>query len=686
MIDFLHRTPFIRLLLPLVTGIVVCQLVVMSDWMLMGLSAMGVCLCGYSFFIKDINFQYKFRWLFGCGIFLFLFAMGCYLVDKQNHKNQFTALNEKGIFKVELIASPIEKSKTYLCKVQVKGLYKNHHWQSQSGKAIVYIQKDSAVTRLLYGDQLMIGTTFKPLQKPLNPDEFDYATYLQRQGIGATCYLPSGTWTVMGHDSAFSVFRMADMCRLNLLEVYKRFNISGDEYAVIAALTLGYTDALQPELRAGYSATGAMHILSVSGLHVGVIYAVLLFLLGWMGKTERGRIIRALLILCFLWIYAFITGLSAAVVRSSLMFSFVVIGTCINRKSLIYNTIFISMFITLLINPFLLFDVGFQLSYAAVLSIIFFHPMLAKIYSPKSKLGKFCWEMVSVSIAAQLATTPFTLYYFQQFPNYFLLTNLIAIPLSTLAIYLAIGLFVFSYIPYISSLVAFLLKWCTWCMNESIIFIQHLPFSLSVVSLTLIQTCLLFGAIMLFSTYYFNRKFAPLFLGLLLLLCVVGLDITQTYSTMTSNHLIVYAGQRHTHINLINHKNNKVITTDSVEASKIANNYWRKHKLEMPTYYCPTQIHAMSFGKKTIVVLDSLLLTKRTLKAPLHVDYLIIGNRMKPRIDKVLENILPKTIIIDRNISKWYANDVINRCKERGIATYSISDHGAFILTSYSQQ
>lgn len=681
MMDFLHRTPFFRLTLPLLLGIVLSQVLYMPMIFLEGMSIVGFLMIGFSFLIKDIGLNYKFRWLFGSGIFLFLFALGVFLVSQCQRANEFEALNEKGVFQVELIASPLEKSKTYLCKVKLHGQYKNHHWHSVKGKAIIYIQKDSTSARLLFGDLLLVEGAFEAPSPPLNPDEFDYASYLRRQGIGATIYVPAGRWRFLVHDTSFSVFRLANMCRLRLLDVYRSFGIRGDEFAVLAGLTLGYTDALQPELKAGYSATGAMHILSVSGLHVGVVYAVLMFLLAWMDRFKRGKILRVLIILLFLWFYAFLTGLSAAVVRSSLMFSFVVIGTCFDKKSLIYNTVFMSMFFILLINPLYLFDVGFQLSYAAVLSIIFFQPMLLLLYNPKNKMLNLIWNLVLVSVAAQLGTTPFTLYYFQQFPNYFLLTNLIAIPLSTLVIYLAIGLFIINFIPYISTCVACLLKGSTWLMNTSIAYLYYLPGSVSIAPLTLLQSILLFGALMMFSTFYFKRRFIPLFIGLIFLCVLLGLDVFQTYSTMTSNRLLIFAGKRHTHINLIQHRRNQVITSDSVEAAKIGSNFWRKQKLENPCYLSSKQLKYICFGDKSYLLLDSIMFAKRTLGKPLMVDYLIIGNRMKPKMEWVFENIQPKNVIVDANISKWYTHHIDESCKMHNIPIYHIAYSGAFYVS-----
>ena len=505
--EFLQRTPFFRILLPFILGIIAYQYVELFRWSLISIFSISLCLIIIAFAIRVPKQQFKFRWLFGSGIFFFMFALAYFLSTEHTKNDEFDHLHQNGIYSVELIAAPIEKAKSYLCKVEVTQYFDSVSANLAHGKAVLYFQKDSAASKLLFGDRLLIATEFSPPDKAQNPDGFNYAAYLKRQGVGATSYISADSWQLTGNNPAFSIQREADKCRKYLLNVYREFKIEGDEFAVLAALTLGFTDDLQPDLLKSYSATGAMHILSVSGMHVGVVYVVMAFLLSFLNKNQRTKVLKTILIAVFLWGYAFITGLSPAVIRATLMFSFVAIATCFERKSQIYNTIFMSILVMLLYNPNLLYDVGFQLSYSAVLSIIFFQPIVTKLYSPKNKLAKLSWDIFSVSIAAQLGTTPFTLYYFQQFPNYFLLTNLVAIPLSSVVIYLAMGLLMVSFIPYLSVAVAFLLKWSLWLLNFLIVWIQHLPYSIAHISMDFRQMLVAFVAIFCISAYLFTKKF-----------------------------------------------------------------------------------------------------------------------------------------------------------------------------------
>ena len=681
--DFLQRTPFFRLLLPFIVGILLYQYVEFYQWTLYVLIFTSISLIITSFLLRKSTTQYKFRWLFGCGIFLFMLTLSYLLSAKHKHENEFSALNQSGIYIVELNAPPIEKAKSFLCKVDVLQYFNTDSWTPTKGKAILYFQKDSVATKLLFGDRLFVKANFLPPPKNQNPNGFNYAAYLNRQGIGATSYMSSGNWQVIDRNTSFSIRREADKCRKFLLNIYREFKIDGNEFAVLAALTLGYTDDLQPDLRASYSASGAMHILSVSGMHVGVVYVVIAFLLSFLNKNQRQRVFKVIFIALFLWTYAFVTGLSPAVIRATLMFTFVAVAGCFNRKSLIYNSIFMSVLVMLIYNPNFLFDVGFQLSYSAVLSIIYFQPIISKLLSPKGKIAIFFWDLLAVSVAAQIATTPFTLYYFQQFPSYFLLTNFVAIPLSTVVIYLAIALLLLSSIPYLSIAIAFLLKWSLWLLNFLIVWIQHLPYSVSQLSVDFSQMLVLFCIVFFFSFYFYYKKIGYLYLGLSAVLVASLLVLQVNFRTLTSQRMIVYAGMNHTHVNFVSSKQNYIYTTDSIEASKLAKPFWKTELLNDPVFLKNNSWFMdgfVSFQGARIFILTKEILHKKTKFAPLELDYLIVGNGLKPKIKELLETFNPRKIIVDNSISTWYTKSIEQECALRKIDFYSVADKGAYVL------
>jgi competence protein ComEC len=294
------------------------------------------------------------------------------------------------------------------------------------------------------------------------------------------------------------------------------------------------------------------------------------------------------------------------------------------------------------------------------------------------------WSMFTVSLAAQLGTAPFTLYYFQQFPNYFLLTNFLAIPLSGLVIYLALALLATAALPSVFSIIAWLLKWALLALNGLIVGIQNLPYSVWHVSFDISQTVVVFFAIFCLSAYYYNRRFAPLFVGLTSILMACLLSLYIEFQTLTSAHLIVYAGQKGTHVGLIDRNKNTVYTTDSVEIQRIAKNYWQNSKLDAPRFVLKTDDVDRSFisfkGKRMMILTDDFLKHKTTTQ-PLELDYLVIGSRMKPRVEYILECVRPKEIIIDKSVSRWYTDHICSVCRSKGIRCYAIAEQGAFRLS-----
>lgn len=678
--SFLQQTPFFRLLLPVIAGILIHEYCKLPTWLLFLLAAFSLALFLISYVIKSASFQHKFRWVFGCGVFLFFTVLAYSLSAWNEKKNEFSRLGQEGVYLVEITDNPIEKARSYRCKVRVIERADSPATPAH-GNAYIYLPKDSLVPTLLYGDRLWILTTFQAPEAFRNPDGFDYPAYLKRQGIGATAYVSSDDWEYAGKNENFSLRYTAGKCRNYLLGIYRKFNITGDEFAVLAALTLGYTDELHPDLRDAYSNSGAAHVLAVSGLHVGIIYVVLAFLLGFLNKSQRKRILKSCFILLFLWAYAFITGLSPSVVRASCMFSFVAVGGMLRRTPYIYNTICMSAFFMLLVQPFFLFHVGFRLSYAAVVSIIYFQPKISGLITVRNKLLKWIWDLLSVSVAAQIGVFPFLLYYFQTFPNYFLLTNMIAIPAVTLILYSAIALFVFSGVPFLSTAIAFLLNGTLRILNISVDAIQHLPYSVSTIPFNAWQVCLVVLGIISLCYFIHSRKYYPLVTAACCLLLIISISTFTKYQTLTSKKMIVYASNRNTHINFLNGSKNYAYTTDAGDLARIASTFWNNHYIKPPCLINEDtdRSHGMvRFDGKSILILSEILNT--SYYDGVKVDYLIIGNGLKPQTERLFGQIKAETIIVDETIGQWYRTQIEQKCREYGVHYHSIGEKGAFII------
>jgi len=682
--NFLQRTPFFRLLLPLIAGIVAFRLIKIDAFFTIVILTLSILLIIASFLVKNTSVHYKFRWYFGAGIFMLIFQLAFFILTEKEKNSQFFPMSQKGIFEVEIIESPVIKESSVLCKIKVKSYFSSDSKQLPAkGKALVYIARDSLSVLLRSGDVLLIQSVFKKPDGMVNPNGFDYATYLSRQGISATTFISKDSWVKTGTDNSFSIFRTAENLQHKLLDIYRRFGIKGDEYAVLAALTLGSKDALHPELRQNYTTSGGMHILAVSGLHVGVIYLVLNFLIQFFDRKQKYKLSKSIVIVILLWLYALITGLPPSVIRSTLMFSLVALGSGLERKPQIFNTISMAAFIMLIINPDFLYDVGFELSFAAVITIVYYQPKIAKWFAFKNKALRWAWDLTAVSLAAQVGTAALSIYYFHQFPNYFLITNFIAIPFATFIIYTAVALYICSPIPYVSTFIAFILNKMLLILNFSIGSIHHLPLSLTKTSVDSLQLAIVFSTIIMLSFYLHNKRYKPLMTGLCLIFVFCCINVYRGYKTMNTNKVIVFSDNRNTHVNFQNNKKNYVFTTDSISLHKVIDNYIVQNKLNYPEKLTDSRFYRDGFAvfhNKRFMILTDNLLKGKTTNRKLSVDYLIIGNRIKPAISGILDYISPSEIIVDKSISEWYTNKIRNVCRQKNIAFYSVAESGAFVL------
>lgn len=351
-------------------------------------------------------------------------------------------------------------------------------WSAANTKVQLSLQADSANSRLLsYGSHLLITGAPQLIQPPKNPDGFDYRELMRNKGIVYQHFARINQWQLMPYESSFSLISVALKVQKWADHTLEKAMNSPMEAGLAAALIIGLKDELDETLLRAYSATGIMHVLAVSGLHVGILFTILSLLLKPLQGHAQGKYVFVGLTLTVLWGYALITGLSPSVMRAALMFSLLNIGQLFQRRNSSFNTLALSAVILLAYDPLMLFQVGFQLSYAAVAGIMYFYPRFYRLWEPRYWLPDRIWQITCVSAAAQLATFPLGMYYFHQFPNYFLLSNLFAIPLAFLILSGGLAVLAFSWNSLLAELLGWLLKWVVWLNNYLAFTVESLPFS-----------------------------------------------------------------------------------------------------------------------------------------------------------------------------------------------------------------
>lgn len=472
-------------------------------------------------------------------------------------ERQLPAFDRKDYFLAEVCQKPAEKANTFQTILLIQ-----NRLLKKPEKIIAYFSKIEFDLTLKTGDQLIILAKPQEIKNMGNPFEFDYQSMMKKKDIWFSVYLNKGAYLKTGRQIN-RISYWAEQTRDKLIAVLAATKIGKEERSVVAALTLGYRTELDPETTDYFASTGAMHVLAVSGLHVGLIYFILGFLLAPLKRAKIGILFYPVALLAFLWIYAFITGFSPSVQRATVMFSFVIMGTVLGRPVNIYNSLSASALVLLLLNPNIMFEVGFQLSYLAVFGIVLIQPKLAALITIKSKYLKWVWDLFTVSIAAQLATFPLGLLYFNQFPNLFWLSNFFVIPGATLIIWLTFGFFVLSPIPFVSDLLAQLVHYITYAMVGALKLMSSLPNAVAEgIVITPLQTWVIYGILLSAIIFWFSKKKGWLFCSLSLVALLHVAVIGKKIELINQKTIYVY-NSRNTMIHFINGRTNYLLTTST---------------------------------------------------------------------------------------------------------------------------
>ena len=451
--------------------------------------------------------------------FLFIGYGAVIRSTETNRTDHLIHFSSSSFYKARVISEPQVKGDFIRMKIEIQAL-KDSVWTKATGKVLAYLKPNSGEAPV-YGDILMIEGFPERVAPPLNPNEFDYRSYLANNQIYHQQFIGISDWRVIESTLGFSLRGMSIKARSYLERQLELFIPDAEELSVAKALILGKKDDLDRNTKKIYATSGAMHVLAVSGLHVGIIYLVLLTLL----RQNQGRVTRpilvAIIVIPSLWAYAFITGLSPSVLRAVTMFSFLALAQVINRRSATLNTLAISAFILLLVNPFMIMSVGFQLSYIAVTGILFFYPKIDKWFNPTNRIIRFGWQITAISLAAQLVTSPLSAYYFHRFPTYFLFSNLLVIPAAIIIVW---GGLVLLSLGAVSSTLGIilgnLLGMIIWLVNYSLAWLAGLPNAdIHSLSTSIFDTWLFYGLIISVFLYFTTKKwmFYGLTVGLLLI-------------------------------------------------------------------------------------------------------------------------------------------------------------------------
>ncbi len=433
------------------------------------------------------------------------------------------------------------KTNSYKAMAKLESVLVNGKWVMVKGNVLLYFKKDSIDPALQYGSQIIIQKKLQPITNSGNPGAFDYKQYCAFQDIHYQVYLQPKEYTATGQLNTSFLTQLLINARNNVLSLFKKWVPGQIESGVAEALLIGYRDDLDKDLVRSYSNTGVVHIIAISGLHLGMIYGLLLLFLNPFRKFKWIRFAKPLIILTVIWGFTLLAGAVPSILRSAVMFSFIVIGESLGRRTNIYNTLAASAFCLLVFNPYFFWDVGFQLSYTAVLSIVLFMKPIYKCFYFKNKLLNSIWQLNAITLSAQILTLPIILYYFHQFPNLFLFTNFIAVPLSGFILYGELLLLVVCKIPILNVYTGKTVSFLITQMNGVIERTDRLPYAVTNnIRINSVQTILLYFAICYFAWWLIKKQTRGLVISIGFLIPFFALNTIQLINLKNQHKLIVY--------------------------------------------------------------------------------------------------------------------------------------------------
>jgi competence protein ComEC len=530
-----------------------------------------------------------------------------------------------------------------------------------TGNLMISVRVDSASkNKFAYGDEVLIPSNFTPVEPPLNPAEFNYKAYLAHQNIYQQSFLIAHQVVVLKQNQGNILVAQALQLRQHLVEKLRASIRDTDALAVASTIILGYRADLRKEVQEAYSKTGTMHLLSVSGMHVGLIYLLISFVLAFLPPQKYGKVIKAVLSILAIWCYALITGFSPAVCRASLMLSMFIVGFAFNRHINRLNLLAVSAFILLLYNPFLITDAGFQLSYLAVFGIIALQPVIYKRANFKSKLARELWAVCSVSIAAQVILFPVSAFYFHDFPVFFLASNVFIIIPSLIIMYGGIFFLVLPHIPVVSAALAWLLEKTVMVMTATLSAIEHAPLgSINKIWLKPIESVLFYA--LLICTFYVivNKNKTALKLSFLFVTLIAISISVKVYDSMTTSNITFFSLRKNSAV-LFRNGNRAVLISDLkpndknyqysiqpyLDSCKITDVQNIGLGNNIGCTYIAKQQNLVQFGNCKMLIIDKALGNK-IFAEKLNLDYIYITGSPKIDLTWLKQNYNFKTLIVD---------------------------------------
>jgi competence protein ComEC len=685
-------SPFIRILVPFIVGILI-QYYNPLGFMVIVTAAIIVSLLFFVFLFTSLSFKFKYQWLQGLIINLLICLAGILLTFQKEIKNNtkwFGNLYTDSCALVLKITEPLaEKDNSFKTMASVSAINKNGKTENYVGNVLIYFSKEDSVAMPKYGDYILIKGGLQKIRNAGNPGGFNYSRYMGFQETYHQAYLKPNDFVLLKNNDANFLYNFIFAARKKVVEVLKE-NIPNDKKVtgIAEALLIGYKEDLDKDLVQAYSNTGVVHIIAISGMHLGLIYVVLVWLFARTPIIKKSKLAQVILIIVSLWLFSLITGASASVLRSAVMFTCIVIGKTFFKQSVIYNSLASSAFLLLAYNPFMLWDVGFQLSYTAVVGIVWLKKPIENLYYSRHKFVRQVWSMCAITLAAQVLTLPLCIYYFHQIPTLFLFTNLVCVPLSTIILFAEILLIIIAPIKALAAVVGKCIYFLTWLMNTIIEFFNGLPGSLiDKVHANAFTTLALYAFAILLSYSLLQKNKKVFKVSLVSLLVFTGVWTWGKIKLYNQQKMIVYNVPKHRAVDFIT--NNKYYFFGDAEMMvdgalqnfnlKPSRVLYQMSPAKDSLQKVEGQYSLCNFKNKKIIFIDKPVAFAENENA-IQLDAIVISKNPKIKITEITKSIKPNIVVLDGSNSLWKITQWKKDCEELHLPYFITGEQGAFVL------
>ena len=634
------------------------------------------------------------RRLFGVAACLFMFAAGLFVEEQEELAKAPQWSAEKCCYSVQLVEEPVEGAATMKALADVESCDSSvAEGIRKVGRAYLYFPRSVEAEQLHAGSKVLLDVKMRPFINAGNPAEFDVERYYYIKGVSGYAFVGRDSWEY-AEDGEPSLFMRAMSARERVVDMYRSLSFEDEELALLSALTLGEKRDFPKELKESYSVAGASHILALSGMHLGVFYLLLITLLPLRGTSRMLLLVREMLVVLLLWAFAFVAGLSPSIVRAAILFTLMSVGRCLRQDSSAVSSLSFAAIVMLLFSPHLLFDLSFQLSFAAVFSILLLVPPLqnALRLQERGTVPRYLLNLLLLTVAAQLGTLPFVWYSFGVFPVYFVLTNFVVVPLAFLLMTLAVVVWALAFIPFLQLIFAFLLEQVVVVMNGSVTLIASLPgASLALLPIGAVGACCV--ALLLFMLAYsfvHKRRWLLVLSGSFAVLSFALLLFTAPVKEKSAS-LIIYNNRKNPLLHALSGNRNYLVSTIpqlDAEYEYVSTPFIKREKLDEPVWVNEAYTDSLVQLRDGLLSFDGLkvrLVDSEHWRDNIYVepaDIVILCRGFLGPMSELVEAYPSACLVLDASL---YANSrgrILRECAALGLQPVDISSVGAMKVVS----